>query len=85
MAASVLLSGFSDTWQLVINTGTTSITFLMVFLIPRMQNIDSQAIHIKLNELIASLEAPCNRVTEVEDLRNLASNFRKLCIMAKKK
>src|SRR4051812_7107071 len=47
---------FSDTWQLVINTGTTIITFLMVFLIQRAQNNDSQAVHLKLNELIAALK-----------------------------
>lgn len=47
---------FSDTWQLVINTGTTIITFLMVFLIQRSQNKDSLAIHLKLNEIVATLE-----------------------------
>ena len=59
---------FSDTWQLVINTGTTIITFLMVFLIQRMQNKDSHAIHLKLNELIASLQGPSNRLIDVENL-----------------
>src|SRR5687768_18512851 len=47
---------FSDTWQLVINTGTTIVTFLMVFLIQRTQNKDALAIHIKLNEIVAALE-----------------------------
>lgn len=67
-----LLSGpifhFSDTWQLVINTGTTIITFLMVFLIQRAQNNDSQAIHLKLNELIAALKGASSRLLNVEDL-----------------
>ncbi|MCE3280874.1 MAG: low affinity iron permease family protein [Bacteroidetes bacterium] len=59
---------FSDTWQLVINTGTTIITFLMVFLIQRTQNKDSKAVHLKLNELVASLQGPSNRMVDVEDL-----------------
>ena len=59
---------FSDTWQLVINTATTIITFLMVFLIQRAQNKDSRALHLKLNELIASLKGPSNRLIDVEDL-----------------
>ncbi|MCE3294589.1 MAG: low affinity iron permease family protein [Crocinitomicaceae bacterium] len=59
---------FSDTWQLVINTGTTIITFLMVFLIQRTQNKDSLAIHMKLNELIASHEIASNRMVGVEDI-----------------
>lgn len=59
---------FSDTWQLVINTGTTIITFLMVFLIQRAQNKDSKAVHLKLNELIASLKGPSNRLVDAEDL-----------------
>ena len=48
--------GFSDTWQLVINTGTTIVTFLMVFLIQRTQNKESLALHLKLNELVAAIE-----------------------------
>jgi low affinity Fe/Cu permease len=59
---------FSDTWQLVINTGTTIVTFLMVFLIQRMQNKDSRAIHLKLNELVASLKGPSNRLIDAEGL-----------------
>jgi low affinity Fe/Cu permease len=58
---------FSNTWQLVINTGTTIITFLMVFLIQRSQNIDSQAIQIKLNELVAAVNGASNRMINVED------------------
>ncbi|MBX9785315.1 MAG: low affinity iron permease family protein [Chitinophagaceae bacterium] len=80
---------FSDTWQLVINTGTTIITFLMVFLILRMQNKDSHALHLKLNGLIASLKGPSNRLIDVEDLSEkeleiLSSYFRRLSMMAKK-
>ena len=67
-----LISGpifkFSDTWQLVINTGTTIITFLMVFLIQRAQNKDAVAIHLKLNEIVAALEGASNRLIDVEDL-----------------
>lgn len=59
---------FSDTWQLVINTGTTIITFLMVFLIQRAQNKDSMALHLKLNELVASHPDASNRLISVEDL-----------------
>jgi low affinity Fe/Cu permease len=59
---------FSDTWQLVINTGTTIVTFLMVFLIQRAQNKDSLAIHLKLNEIVAALEGASNRMVDVESL-----------------
>lgn len=59
---------YSDTWQLVINTGTTIITFLMVFLIQKSQNKDSKAIHLKLNELIASQQGSSNRMVSIEDL-----------------
>jgi low affinity Fe/Cu permease len=60
--------GFSDTWQLVINTGTTIITFLMVFLIQNTQNRDSRAIHLKLDELISAVEQARNSMLIVEDL-----------------
>jgi low affinity Fe/Cu permease len=59
---------FSDTWQLVINTGTTIVTFLMVFLIQRSQNKDAVAIHLKLNEIVAALQGASNRLINVEDL-----------------
>jgi low affinity Fe/Cu permease len=80
---------YSDTWQLVINTGTTIITFLMVFLIQRMQNKDSKAIHLKLNELVAALTGPSNRLIDAEDLTEdeleiLTVYYRKLAEMAKK-
>jgi len=60
--------GFSDTWQLVINTGTTIVTFLMVFIIQQSQNKDTMAIQLKLNELIASQKTASNRVIDIEDL-----------------
>jgi low affinity Fe/Cu permease len=62
------LFGFSDTWQLIINTGTTIVTFLMVFLIQRAQNKDTRAVHLKLNELVAALQGASNRLIDVEAL-----------------
>ena len=59
---------YSDTWQLVINTGTTIVTFLMVFLIQRAQNKESLAVQLKLNELVAAMEGASNRLIDVEDL-----------------
>jgi low affinity Fe/Cu permease len=59
---------YSETWQLVINTGTTIVTFLMVFLIQRTQNKDSLAVQLKLNEIVAALEGASNRLVNVEDL-----------------
>jgi low affinity Fe/Cu permease len=80
---------FSDTWQLVINTGTTIITFLMVFLIQRAQNKDALAIHLKLNEIVAALEGASNRLIDVEDLteddiKTLHTYYQNLSLMAKK-
>jgi low affinity Fe/Cu permease len=74
---------FSDTWQLVINTGTTIVTFLMVFLIQNTQNRDAKAIHLKLDELIRAVEAARNRLVDLEDLSDdelakLESEFRAL-------
>lgn len=60
--------GYSDTWQLVINTGTTIITFLMVFVIQQSQNKDTVALQLKLNELIAASPDASNRLIDVEDL-----------------
>jgi len=79
---------FSDTWQLVINTGTTIVTFLMVFLIQRSQNKDALAIHLKLNEIVAALEGASNRLIDVEDLTEdeivtLHTHYRELVKMAK--
>jgi low affinity Fe/Cu permease len=80
---------YSDTWQLVINTGTTIITFLMVFLIQRSQNKDSKAVHLKLNELVASLKGPSNRLVDVEDLTEeeleiLTKFYRNIADLSKK-
>jgi len=79
---------FSDTWQLVINTGTTIVTFLMVFLIQRTQNKDALAIHLKLNEIVAALEGASNRLIDVEDLteeeiKTLHKHYQRLVAMAK--
>ena len=83
------LFGFSDTWQLVINTGTTIVTFLMVFLIQRSQNKDSLATQLKLNELVAAIKGASNRLIDVEDLsedelRVLHRHYAKLVTMARK-
>lgn len=80
---------FSDTWQLVINTGTTIITFLMVFIIQQSQNKDTVAIQIKLNELIACHERASNRLIDVEDLTDdelqvIKKFYSKLADMAEK-
>jgi len=79
---------FSDSWQLVINTTTTIVTFLMVFLIQRAQNKDSRAVNIKLNEILAAIEGASNRLIDVEDLseeeiETLSRHFRTLATMAK--
>ncbi len=80
---------FSDTWQLVINTGTTIITFLMVFVIQQSQNKDTIALQLKLNELIASNPKASNRLIDVEDiteeeLETLKKFYIKLSNLAKK-
>ena len=83
------LFGFSDTWQLVMNTATSIITFLMVFLIQRSQNKESLAVQLKLNELVAAMQGASNRLIDVEDLSEkelklLHEHFQQLVIMAKK-
>jgi low affinity Fe/Cu permease len=80
---------FSDTWQLVINTGTTIVTFLMVFLIQRAQNKDAVAIHLKLNEIVAAMEGASNRLIDVEDLSEadiaaLRNYYKELIQLARK-
>ena len=80
---------FSDTWQLVINTGTTIITFLMVFVIQQSQNKDTMALQIKLNELIAATGTASNRLINIEDLTEedlevLKDFYIKLSSLAKK-
>lgn len=67
-AVSGPIFGFSDTWQLVINTGTTIITFLMVFLIQNTQNRDTEALQLKLDEIVRSLKGARNQVLDIEDL-----------------
>jgi low affinity Fe/Cu permease len=81
--------GYSDTWQLVINTGTTIVTFLMVFLIQRAQNKDALAVHLKLNELVAAIEGASNRLIDIEDLTEadllkLHRYYQQLAKMAKR-
>jgi low affinity Fe/Cu permease len=86
--ASGPLFNYSDTWQLVINTGTTIITFLMVFLIQKTQNKDSIAIQMKLNELIACNNKASNRLVDIEDISeeeliSLHQFYKKLAEMTK--
>lgn len=79
---------FGDTWQLVINTATTIVTFLMVFLIQRTQNKSALAVQLKLNEIVAALDGASNRLVSVEDLSEeelnvLHTHYRRLAEMAK--
>jgi low affinity Fe/Cu permease len=81
--------GFSDTWQLVINTGTTIVTFLMVFLIQRSQNKESLALQLKLNELVAAVEGASNRLIDVEglteiELRTLRRHYQHLAQLSQR-
>ena len=59
--------GYSDTWQLVINTGTTIVTFLMVFLVQNTQNRDARALHLKLDEILRSIDAARNKLINLEN------------------
>jgi len=88
-AATGPFFGYSDTWQLVINTGTTVVTFLMVFLIQQAQNKDTHAMELKLNELVAALDGASNRLIDVESLSDeelavLRGYYRSLATMAKR-
>ena len=88
-AATGPVFGYSNTWQLVINTGTTIVTFLMVFLIQRSQNKESLAVQVKLNELLAAQHGASNRLINVEDLSEaeiaaLRNYYLKLIQLAKK-
>lgn len=81
--------GFSNTWQLAINSTTTIVTFLMVFLIQRAQNKSELAVQLKLNELVAAIDAASNRLISIEDLSDaelevLHRHYRHLAEMAKK-
>ena len=74
---------FSDTWQLIINTGTTIVTFLMVFLIQNTQNRDAKAVHLKLDEIIRALKKARNELVDLEELSDeeldkLENQFRRL-------
>ena len=74
---------FSDTWQLVINTGTTIVTFLMVFLIQNTQNRDAKAMHLKLDELVRALKGARNQLVDLEnlsddDLKKLEKQFSRI-------
>jgi low affinity Fe/Cu permease len=74
---------FSDTWQLVINTGTTIVTFLMVFIIQNTQNRDAKAVHLKLDEIIRAIEGARNELVDLEemseeDLKKLEGEFKSL-------
>ncbi|HEY5922629.1 MAG TPA: low affinity iron permease family protein [Kofleriaceae bacterium] len=82
-ALSGPLFGYSDTWQLIINTSTTVITFLVVFLIQNTQNHDSRAIHLKLDELVRAVKKARNSLVDLEDLPDeelakLEAEFRRL-------
>jgi low affinity Fe/Cu permease len=80
---------FSDTWQLIINTGTTIVTFLMVFLIQNTQNRDSEAMHVKMDELIRAIEGAHNALLDLEELDDktldaIRDRYRKLAAKARK-
>ncbi len=76
--------GYSDTWQLIINTGTTIVTFLMVFLIQNTQNRDAKAIHLKLDELIKATKGARNHMIDLDklsdkQLRELEEEYKRIC------
>jgi len=87
-AATGPIFAFSDTWQLIINTGTTIVTFLMVFLIQNTQNRDSEAMHVKMDELIRALKGAHNALLDLEELDDetldrIRARYRKLAAQAR--
>jgi len=83
-------AGFSEVWQLVVNTGTTIITFLMVFLIQQNQNKDSRALHVKLDELLMAMKGASDKLVDIEDmeedeLNELAEKYRRLAMAARER
>jgi low affinity Fe/Cu permease len=88
-AATGPMFHYSDTWQLTINTGTTIVTFLMVFLIQRSQNKDALAVQLKLNEIVAAIEGASNQLISIEDLSEselkvLHIHYQRLAQMSKR-
>jgi low affinity Fe/Cu permease len=88
-AASGHVFHYSDTWQLIINTGTTIVTFLMVFLIQNTQNRDAKAVHLKLDELIRSVSGARNTMVDLErlsddELKALQAEFKRISAKADK-
>ena len=82
-------AGYSEVWQLVVNTGTTIITFLMVFLIQQNQNKDSRALHVKLDELLMALKGASDKLVDIEDMEEdeieeIAERYRRLARAARK-
>lgn len=82
-------AGFSEVWQLVVNTGTTIITFLMVFLIQQNQNKDSRALHVKLDELLMSLKGANEKLVDIEEMEEdeldeVVERYRRLALAARK-
>lgn len=87
-AVSGPLFGFSDTWQLVINTGTTIVTFMMVFLIQATQNRDTTALHLKLDEIIRCMDGAHNAMLDLEELteteiETVHKHYTKLALLAR--
>lgn len=87
-AAAGPWAGFSEVWQLVVNTGTTIITFLMVFLIQQNQNKDSRALHVKLDELLVALKGASEKLVDIEDLEEdelneIADRYRRMATAAR--
>jgi low affinity Fe/Cu permease len=81
-------AGFSEVWQLVVNTGTTIVTFLMVFLIQQNQNKDSRAVHVKLDELLVAMKGASDKLVDIEDMEEdeinrVAARYRRLAVAAR--